>query len=188
MPQSWYALCVKSNRERLVSETAKEKGYEEFLPIYRSRRRWSDRYKDIDLPLFPGYVFCRFDIANRLPLLSIPGVAYIVGVGKTPVPLADQEIAAIRAVTQSGLSLQPWPFVDIGQAVLIEDGPLRGVVGVVINTKGAQHLIVSITLLQRSVAVDVDRRWARHSDPQPTWNSTASLKKDPERLSMGRPF
>src|ERR1035437_10166011 len=95
---SWYALRVQSRLAGLVSTTLRGKGYEEFFPLYCSERRWSDRIKKIELPLFPGYLFCRFDVSDRLlPILSTPGVICIVGAGKTPIPIDDEEIEAVRA-------------------------------------------------------------------------------------------
>ncbi len=94
--EQWFALRVKSRRERIVATIAHDKGFEEFLPMCQVRHRWSDRLKSIELPLFPGYVFCRLDPQYRLPLLMIPGVLHFVGIGKIPVAVADAEIAAIR--------------------------------------------------------------------------------------------
>ena len=91
---------------------ASNKGFEEFLPVYQCRRRWSDRLKEVEFPLFPGYVFCRLNPQYRLPLLTIPGVLHFVGIGKTPVPLEDAEITAIQAAVRSGLSTEPWPFLS----------------------------------------------------------------------------
>jgi len=158
---AWYALHVKSKCERVVAEAATYKGYESYLPLYRSRRRWSDRYQDVDLPLFPGYVFSRFNVEERLPLLIIPGVVQVVGLGKIPLPIEKSEIEAVRRLVASGLSVQPWPFLSVGHRVRLEEGPLRGVSGIVTAFKGALQLVVSVTMLQRSVAVAVDRRWVR---------------------------
>ena len=158
----WYAIRVQSKFENLASVTLHGKGYEEFLPLYRSRRRWSDRVKELDLPLFPGYLFCRFDVHDRLlPILTTPGVISIIGAGKTPVPIDDEEIGAIRAILCSGLLTQPWPFLRVGSKVYIERGPLAGVEGIITNTDKVYRLIVSVSLLQRSVAVEIDREWAR---------------------------
>lgn len=159
--RAWFALRVKSRCEKAVAESLKWKEYEEFLPLYRSRRRWSDRYQDVDLPLFPGYVFLRFDIERRLPVLQIPGVVHVVGRGRVPVAVEEQEIAALQTLVASGLRLQPWPFIEVGHEVSLEEGPLRGVKGIVTAVKGNLQLVVSVTLLQRSVAVKVDRRWVR---------------------------
>ena len=127
----WFAVRVKSNYEKPVSAVLRGKGFDEFLPIYRSKRQWSDRVKVMDLPLFPGYLFCRLDLNKRLPLLTTPGFLYLVGKGKTPEPVEEQEIMAIQSVVRSGLPALPWPSVVVGQKVRVERGPLRGVEGVV---------------------------------------------------------
>jgi transcription antitermination factor NusG len=137
------------------------KGYEAYLPLYRSKHRWSDRLKQLDLPLFPGYLFCRFEVRNRLPVLTTPGVIGVLGAGKTPIPVDDEEIEAIRAVLRSGLTAEPWPFLSVGSKVYVEAGPLAGVEGIITNTDKVYRLVVSVSLLQRSVAVEIDRAWAR---------------------------
>ena len=157
----WFALRVRSRYEHTVARHLKGRGYESLLPLYKCRHRWSDRFKEIDLPLFPGYVFCQFCPLNRLPILSIPGVVHIVGVGKTPVPIDESEIAAIQATVKSGLPRQPWPFLEIGHRVRIEYGPLCGVQGILLGFRGHQRLVLSVTLLQRSVAVQIDEAWVQ---------------------------
>src|SRR6267378_3368146 len=157
----WYALRVKSRYENTVAAHLQGRGYESLLPLYKCRHRWSDRFKEIELPLFPGYVFCKFDSLNRLPILSIPGVVHVVGVGKTPVPINETEIVAIQAAVKSGLPSQPWPFLEIGHRVRIEYGPLCGVQGILLGFRGHQRLVLSVTLLQRSVAVQIDEAWVR---------------------------
>ena len=157
----WYAIRVRSRFERVAAAALAGKGYEEFLPLRRSSRHWSDRSKELDLPLFPGYVFCRFDATGRLlPILTTPGVISIVGAGKTPAPIDDAEIAAIRTILGSGLAPEPWPFLDVGSRVSIVGGPLAGVEGIIVNTEKVYRLIVSVSLLQRAVAVEIDRNWA----------------------------
>jgi transcription antitermination factor NusG len=158
----WYALQVQSRLANVASATLRGKGYEEYLPVYRSRRRWSDRVKEVELPLFPGYLFCRLDPRDRLlPILTTPGVIGIVGAGKMPLPVADEEIEAVRSILGSGLAAQPWPFLRAGTRVQIQHGPLRGLEGVITSTDKVNRLIVSVTLLQRSVAVEIDCDWAR---------------------------
>jgi transcription antitermination factor NusG len=163
-PEQWFALRVKSKCEKLVATMAHNKGYQEFLPVYQCRRRWSDRVKSVELPLFPGYVFCRLNPEYRLPLLTIPGVLHFVGIGKTPAPIEDAEIATIQAAVQSGLSAEPWPFLTVGQRVRLEDGPLAGLEGILTEAPNKQRIIVSVTLLRRSVAVGIERHWARPLD------------------------
>lgn len=157
--QPWFALQVRTRHESLVVSHLTARGYEPFLPIYTCRRKWSDRVKEVALPLFPGYVFCRLDVANRLPILSAPGVASILGIAKNPTPIDEREIAAIRAATLSDLPREPWPFLKVGQAVKIERGPLSGIEGILTDFKGQHRLVLSVTLLQRSVAVEVEDAW-----------------------------
>ena len=155
----WFAVLARTQREKLVTSLLERAGYECFLPVYRRRRRRSDRTRTCDAALFPGYLFCRLDPHDRLPVLSTPGVLQIVGVGKTPIPVADEEIIAIRRVLESGLSTMPWPYLNVGDAVRIEDGPLRGLTGIVVKFKSSTKLVVSVSLLQRSVAAEVQLSW-----------------------------
>ena len=152
----WYALRVKPRFEKLVHEHLEQKGYEAFLPSYLSRNRWSDRIKDVRLPLFSGYTFCRFDVNARLPILITPGVQFIVGLGRSPVAVDETEIENIRRAVNSGQPMRPWPFIKVGQKVEIERGPLQGLSGIVLRMKNVDRLIVSVSLLMRSVAVEID--------------------------------
>ncbi|HVB85942.1 MAG TPA: UpxY family transcription antiterminator [Candidatus Dormibacteraeota bacterium] len=152
----WFALQVRARHETGVANFLSGRGYEPFVPMYQGRRRWSDRIKVVDTPLFPGYLFCRFDINNRLPILTTPGVIQVVGFNRTPVPVDDSEIGAIQNLVTSGFPSQPWPFLQAGDRVQIESGPLRGLEGLLVELKGSHRLIVSVTLLQRSVAVEID--------------------------------
>jgi transcription antitermination factor NusG len=153
----WYAIRTRPRFESAVSRNLKAKGYEEYLPTYRCRRRWSDRVKTVELPLFPGYLFCRLDIRQRLPILIIPGVMSFAGIGKCPFPVQESEILSIQQIVASGLQYEPWPLINIGQLVSVEYGPLRGLTGRVIDTKKNYRIVVSVQLLQRSVAVEIDR-------------------------------
>jgi transcriptional antiterminator NusG len=156
----WYVVRVRSNFERNVSQSFEDKGYETFLPLYRTRRTWSDRTKEIDLPLFSGYTFCRFDAAKRLPVLQTPGVVSIIASSATgPIPVDDCEIEAVRAMIQAGLPVGPWPFLAKGDYVTVERGPLTGVEGLIVQVKANYRLVVSISLLQRSVYAEIDRDW-----------------------------
>ena len=156
---SWFAIRVKSQCEKMVSEALRYKGYEEFLPLYWSRRRWSDRIKVIQLPLFAGYLFCRFDLAHRSSILTIPGVCHVVGQGKVPFPVETGELESIRLAVSSGQKIEPWRGLEVGNTVRIENGPLRGIEGMLLRFKGSNHLILGVQLLQRSVAVEVDENW-----------------------------
>ena len=157
----WFAVRVRSNHERTAAMHLVDRGYEEFSPSYTVERRWSDRKKEIEQFLFPGYVFCRLDPQNRLPVLTTPGVVGLVGCGKIPMAITEDEIERIRKMVQSGLLVSPWPFLEAGQTVLIERGPLTGVEGILEEVKGKCRLVVSISLLRRSVSAEVDRHWVR---------------------------
>ena len=161
----WFAVRVKSQCEKMVSQLLRQKGYEEFLPLYRSRRKWSDRIKTIELPLFSGYLFCRFDPNKRAAILATPGVFLIVGQGRTPIAIESAEVDGIRLAVGSGQQVQPWPHLEIGQKVRIEMGALRGVEGTLLRFKGSSHLVLGIQLLQRSVAIEVDESWVISSTP-----------------------
>jgi transcription antitermination factor NusG len=160
-PSLWFAVRVRSKHERVAALHLRERGYEEFSPSYETERRWSDRTKIVEQFLFPGYVFSRFNPNDRLPVLTVPGVVGLVGLGKTPSPIPDHEIENIRTMVRSGLLVQPWPFLAVGQQVVIERGPLAGVDGILQDIKGRFRLVVSIELLQRSVSAEVDRNWVR---------------------------
>jgi len=159
--RSWFAIRVRSNSERITVAHLRERGYDQFAPSYRLQRRWSDRTKEIEHYLFPGYIFCRFDPGDRLSVLTAPGVVDLVGFGKTPERIPDQEIERVRRMVESGLLVTPHPFLNVGQTVLIERGPLTGLEGILVEVKGKHRLVVSINLLQRSVSAEVDRRSVR---------------------------
>ena len=161
----WFALRVKSNFEKTVATVVQYKGFEEFLPLYRGYHRWSDRLKAVDSPLFPGYVFCRIDPNFRLPILTISGALHFIGIGKVPVAIDDTEIAAIQKAVRSGLPAEPWEYLKVGQLVRLDDGPLAGLEGILIETRKQFRIVVSVSLLQRSVAVEIDRNWVTPLGP-----------------------
>jgi transcription antitermination factor NusG len=161
----WYAIAVRSNFERIVAQSLRQKDYEIFWPSYLANHRWSDRTKTVECPLFPGYLFCQMDLRQRVPLLNTPGVASIVGVGKCAIPVPESEILAIRKVVESGLPVAPWPFLKAGQFVYINRGPLAGVEGLLVAFKNRSRLVVSVKMLQRSVTVEIESDWAEPSKP-----------------------
>ncbi|MBV8552120.1 MAG: UpxY family transcription antiterminator [Acidobacteriaceae bacterium] len=156
VPHPWYAIRTRSNHENLAAAVLEGKGYEYYLPKYRVRRRWTDRVVIAELPLFPGYVFCRFDARQRLPILTTPGVVSIIGFGNDPAPIAETEIAAIQTVLNSGFAAQPCPFLREGQRIRVKYGALQGLEGILLKKKADWRLVVSVTMLQRSIAVEVD--------------------------------
>src|SRR3989441_5150743 len=150
----WFALQVRACYEKTVAAVLNGKGYQWLLPLYKCRRRWSDRIKEVELPLFPGYLFCRFDMQKRLPILTTPGVLLIVGIGKTPVPIDPTEIAAIQTLVKSELPSQPWPFLQIGDRVRINYGALCGLEGILLDLKGNNRFVFSVKFFHRSVVVE----------------------------------
>jgi transcription antitermination factor NusG len=162
----WFAIRVKSQCERLVSDTLRQRGYEEFYPQYWSRRLWSDRVKLMQRPLFAGYIFCRFDMDQRRSILDVPGVFHIVGHGKRPLPIDLAEIEALRVVDRSGQTVSPWGGLEVGQIVRIEVGPMSGIQGTLLRFKGTSLLILGVKLLNRSVAVQVDESWVMPLEPK----------------------
>jgi len=156
----WYAVSVRSNFERIVAQSLNQKGYRILLPTYSTMRRWSDRTKSVECALFPGYLFCQMDLQQRVPLLNTAGVVSILGIGRYPIPVHDSEIEAIQQIVASGLPMAPWPFLKAGQVVLISQGPLAGVEGIVVTEKNQSRLVVSVQMLQRSLTVEIDRHWA----------------------------
>ncbi|HKW34669.1 MAG TPA: transcription termination/antitermination NusG family protein [Candidatus Acidoferrum sp.] len=161
----WFAILVRTGREKSANLLLENSGYECILPVCKSTRRWSDRTKVIEVPLFPGYLFCRMNPHNRLTVLMTPGVMQIVGVGKTPIPVEQEEIEAIQRVQKSGLSAMPWPYIQIGNVAQILQGPLRGLTGIIVKIKSGVKLVLSVSLLQRSVAVEVERNWVGEVQP-----------------------
>lgn len=154
--RQWFALKVRSNFERMVSELLQGKAVESFLPLYRTQRVWSDRVREIEVPLFPGYVFCRVRMEQRGVVLATTGVVEMLGSQGRPLPIHDDEIAAVRKMMESHSRVEPWPFIREGQRVRVSRGALAGLEGILLKMKGSCRLLVSITLLGRSVAAEID--------------------------------
>jgi transcription antitermination factor NusG len=170
----WHALLVRSRHEQVVKTGLQGNGYEEFLPLYSSTSQWSDRVKLIERPLFPGYVFSRFDIQDRIHILQVPGVVGIVGNCRTPVD--PEEIAAVQQLVASGVPITPWGFIQTNDKVLVQRGPFRGVEGIVVRLKQQQRLVVSISLLQRAVSVELDASCVVPA--KPSWRERRPPQQD----------
>ena len=155
----WYALQCWVRKESLIVTQLETQGFECFLPKYKSVREWSDRKKEVEQPLFPGYVFCRFEYSQRRPIVVTPGVLQVVGCGRTPMPVEQREIEAIQFAIASEVPSQPWPYLAIGERVRIHTGKLSGLEGILVNFKGNHRVVLSVSLLQRSVALEVDLAW-----------------------------
>ncbi len=178
--KAWFALTVKTRYEKRVSELLSKKENEVFLPLYLSTRTWSDRQKQVGEPLFPGYLFCRVDAQKRMEVLVTPGVIGFVGYGNSPSPIEDSEIDALKTLVSSRLPYERWPYLPVGQHVLIKNGPLTGMEGILIAHKKGYRILLSVNLLQRSVAVEVD---VANVEPL---NSGRRLSADLEALPPSR--
>jgi transcription antitermination factor NusG len=154
--RSWFALSVKSRHEKVVRQLLANKGFETFLPLYTRHHQYVRRARKFDLPLFPGYLFCRFDPTRCLQIVTTPGVLRLVGFGRTPTPVDHVEIASIQKVIAANIPALPYPYWRSGQKGRITHGALAGVEGVVVGDKSSLRLILSVTLLQRSVLLEID--------------------------------
>jgi transcription antitermination factor NusG len=153
---SWYALYTRHQHEKCVHQILTGKGFEAFLPLYTTAHQWKDRVKRVSLPLFPCYVFLRGPLVQWLPVLTTPGVHTVVGFGGQPASISSPEIEAIRRVIESPLKAEPHPYLKCGDQVRVTAGPLRGLEGILLRKKNWCKLLLSIDMLQRSVAVEID--------------------------------
>jgi transcription antitermination factor NusG len=165
MTQAWYAIRVRSNFEHATARFLDSHEYQVFVPTYRERREWSDRVKEIDAPLFSGYVFCRMDIHCRQMVVRAPGFLNIVSAGSEFLPVEESQIEAVRKIVNSPVFRTPWPYLAVGEKVVISRGPLAGVEGILVEKKNEHRLIVSVHLLQRSIAAEVSLDWVKPLKP-----------------------
>lgn len=152
----WYAAYTCANHEKRVAEQLTERAVEYFLPQYESVRRWKDRRVKLQLPLFPGYVFVRLALRDRLRVLQIPSIVSLVGFNGHPSALPDNDVEALRNGLDARLRAEPHPYLIVGRRVRIKHGPLEGAEGILVRRKGAFRVVLSIDLIARSAAVEVD--------------------------------
>jgi transcription antitermination factor NusG len=152
----WYAAYTRSHHERCVAEQLQTRTVEHFLPLYETVRKWKDRRKRMELPLFPGYIFVRIALQERLRVLVVPGVVRLVGFDNHPAALPDNEIEALRSVMGRGLRSEPHPYLTVGRKVRIARGALEGMEGVLVRKKGRVRLVLSIDLIRQSAMIEVD--------------------------------
>jgi transcription antitermination factor NusG len=156
MEERWYAAHTFANHEKRVKEQLHLRNLEAYLPLYTSVRHWKDRRVRLELPLFPGYVFVRLAVRDRLQVLQTPSVARLVGFGGQPTPLPDQEIDALRQGLAHDLRIEPHPYLRVGQRVRVKTGPLQGLEGLLLRRKKTSRFVISLDLIMRSVAVEID--------------------------------
>ena len=155
----WFALAVKPRHEKAVAEHLLARSLESYAPVYRERRLVVGSRPIVELPLFSRYVFCRFSFADRLKVISMPGVQSVVGFGGKAAPVHDEEIDAVKTLVGSGLAVAPWHYLRIGQHVRIREGPLSGLEGILAREKSGYRVVINVELLQRAVAVEIDRNF-----------------------------
>lgn len=152
----WYALQVRARHEWVTQDILAGKGYEVYVPSYQKLTRWSDRIQPVNQPLFPGYMFCRFDANRRLPVLTTHGVISVIAFGGSPARLDLAEIDAVRKVVTSKVFAEPCPYVRVGDRVRIKKGPLAGMEGILLSRRNKWRFVISVSLLQQSVSTEID--------------------------------
>jgi transcription antitermination factor NusG len=152
----WYVVYTAANHEKKVAAELERRSVKSFLPVYHSLRRWQDRRVKLELPLFPGYVFVHFALQERLRVLQVPGVVRLVGFGACATPLSERDIARIREIIDQGLRTEPHPYLTAGRHVRVKAGPLAGLEGIIVKRKNKVCFVVSVELIQRAMAVEVD--------------------------------
>ena len=162
----WWAIYTRHQHEKLAADSLAYRGFEVFLPVYSCLRRWSDRVKELSLPLFPGYLFLRRGLGPQLPILTTPGVSGLVGFAGEPAVVSDAEIESVRQVLAKGVHVEPHPFLKCGDWVRVNGGPLEGMEGILVRNKSQFRLVLCVDLVQKSVAVEVDA-WMVDPAPRP---------------------
>ncbi len=152
----WYAAYTHSRHEKRVAEHLQQIGVESYLALYTATRQWNQRRAQVELPLFPGYVFVRIPLAERVRVLSAPGVAYLVGTRGEPMPLADDEVEPLRDCLSHNLPAEPIAYLSAGSRVRVVAGPLRGLEGVIVRRDGGTRFVVSIDLIMRAIAIKIE--------------------------------
>ena len=180
---AWWAVYTRHQHEKTVAEMLTAKGFDVFLPLYESTRRWKDRRKVLSLPLFPCYLFVRGGIDRRLQVVTTPGVHMILYRGQHVATVPDSEIEAIQRAAEGPLRVEPHPFLKCGMRVRIRRGTLEGVEGILVREKNMCRLILSVEMLARSVAVEID---ATSVEPLTT-HSTSIAYRGPILSSDARP-
>ena len=153
----WYAVRTRSNHEKRVAERMGHRSIEHLLPLYSSLRQWKDRKVSLLMPLFPGYVFVRLCVRDRLRVLEVPGVAGLVGTRSQAVPLADDEIRAIQGCVNAGSRIAPHPYLSVGNRVRVRSGPFCGIEGIIVRTNNKANLVISLSLIQSSATLEIDQ-------------------------------
>jgi transcription antitermination factor NusG len=155
---AWYALYTRSRFEKKLLLDLTDRSVEVFLPMREVLSRWKDRRKRIWLPLFPGYIFVNHvdTPENRYRILNIPGAVRFVGIEGRPEPVPDEQIDAVRRFLEASISVDPYPYLQVGQRVEIIAGPLKGITGILVQKRGKFRFVLQVDLIRQAVSVEID--------------------------------
>jgi transcription antitermination factor NusG len=153
---NWYALYTCSRHEKCVAQQLEQRSIACFLPVYRSVRRWKDRRKELELALFPSYLFVRLALKDRLRVLQLPSAVHLVGFNGRPAVLPDAEIESLRERLGRGAQLEPHPYLNVGRRIRVRAGAMQGLEGIIVRRKDRWRVVFSLDLIMRSIAVEVD--------------------------------
>jgi transcription antitermination factor NusG len=175
----WYALYTKHQHEKSAADLLSRKGFTVFLPLYSAERHWKDRNKVVSLPLFPCYLFLRTNLDRKLDILRTPGVFWLVENDGRACAIPESEMEAVRRITVESAVIEPHPFPSLkdGDFVRIRSGALAGIQGILINIKNRYRVVLSVEVLQKAVAVEVER-----SNVEPVNSPSGIVPPPPERL------
>lgn len=182
--ENWYALFTRYQHEKTVALGLSNKNHDVYLPVYRAVHRWQDRDKQLLLPLFPCYVFLRGWLDRQLQILTTPGVIHIVGWGGRPASIPDSQLDAVRQMLASGSRVESHPYLQCGDRVQVKSGPLTGLQGILDRKKGVTRLVVSLELLGRSAAVEIDALNVERIGPIPAVQMPKPLSLSRDRLPV----
>jgi transcription antitermination factor NusG len=181
LEKNWFAVYTTCRHEKRVARHLQERQIEHFLPIYRAEHKWKDGTQaTVDLPLFPGYVFVRIDLHHRVSVLEVPGVVSILGTESRPTPLPEFEVEILRAGLRPN-SAEPHPLLTVGQRVRIRAGALAGVEGIVIRKKSGIRVVLTLSLLMQSIAIEVD------GDGVELVGTSSSLTREATDINLEQP-
>jgi transcription antitermination factor NusG len=171
----WYVARTRPNHEKRVAEQLDHREMAHLLPLFNSIRQWKDRKVRLAMPLFPGYVFVRISLRERVRVLEVPGVAGLVGFGTRPAPLADEEIRSIQCCVNHESGIEPHPYLCVGRRARVRSGPLQGVEGIIVRLKNRTRLVLSLHRIQCSATLDVAQI---ELEPIDWWAQTSGVGND----------
>lgn len=153
--EPWYVAYTRPRHEKHIAHQLEQRGIRSLVPLYTSVRRWKDRRKRLELPLFPCYVFVQIALRHKLDLLQLPGVVDLVSFQGKPSPVLKNEIETLRSLDSAAMA-HPYPYLQVGRKVRIRRGALQGLEGILVRRRGVSRVVLSVSLIQRSVAIEVE--------------------------------